>query len=98
MSGPQVEKFINAVTGAGIIIWDVRPAGDGASLNLLLDDFFSGFARSSKRQAAACMLQPGNGLPFSIARLWRRKFFCRRNAHLRCGSAAALLDDLERQG
>lgn len=64
VSGPQVEKFINAVTGAGIIIWDVRPAGDGASLNLLLDDFF-GFARSSKRQAAVCMLQPGTDFRFA---------------------------------
>lgn len=57
VTGPQVETFINAVTGAGIVIWDVRPAGDGASLNLLLDDF-SDSVRSLRRQAAACMLRP----------------------------------------
>lgn len=35
-----MEKFINAVAAEGIVIWEVKPAGDGASLNLLLDDFF----------------------------------------------------------
>lgn len=41
VTGPQVERFINAVNEQGIVIWDVRPAGDGASLNLLLNDFLS---------------------------------------------------------
>lgn len=74
VSGPQVEKFINAVTGAGIIIWDVRPAGDGASLNLLLDDFFR-LRPLLKKTGCRMHVTARNGLPFSIARLWRRKFF-----------------------
>lgn len=74
VTGPQVERLINAVTGAGIIIWDVRPAGDGASLNVLLSDFFR--LRPLLRKTGCRMhVTARYGLPFSIARLWRRKFF-----------------------
>lgn len=74
VSGPQVEKLINAVTGAGIIIWDVRPAGDGASLNLLLDDFFR-LRPLLKKTGCRMHVTARHGLPFRLARLWRRKFF-----------------------
>ena len=74
VSGPQVEKFINAVTGAGIIIWDVKPAGDGASLNLLLDDFFR-LRPLLKKTGCRMHVTARHGLPFRLARLWRRKFF-----------------------
>lgn len=40
VTGPQVERFINFISEAGIMIWDVRPAEGGASLKLLLDDFY----------------------------------------------------------
>lgn len=74
VTGPQVEGFINAVAGAGIIIWDVRPAGDGASLNLLLNDFFA--LRPLLKKTGCRMHVTGrHGLPFRLARLWKRKFF-----------------------
>lgn len=74
VTGPQVETFINAVTEAGIIIWEVKPAGNGASLNLLLDDFF--VLRPLLRKTGCRMhVTARNGLPFRVARLWRRKLF-----------------------
>lgn len=74
VTGPQVEKFINAVTEAGIVIWDVRPAGDGASLNLLMDDFFV-LRPLLKKTGCRSRVTARNGLPFRAARLWKRKFF-----------------------
>lgn len=74
VTGPQVERFINAVNEAGIMIWDVRPAGNGASLNVLLDDFF--VLRPLLKQTGCRMHVTGrNGLPFRLARLWKRKLF-----------------------
>ncbi|WNS43774.1 sporulation protein YqfD [Paenibacillus sp. MMS20-IR301] len=74
VTGPQVERFINAVTGAGIVIWDVRPAGNGASLKLLLDDFFR--LRPLLRETGCRMhVTERSGIPFRAARLWKRKFF-----------------------
>lgn len=74
VTGPQVEKFINAVTEADIVIWDVRPAGDGASLNLLLDDFFA-LRPLLKKTGCRTRVTARNGLPFNAAKLWKRKFF-----------------------
>ncbi|WP_150266374.1 sporulation protein YqfD [Paenibacillus tepidiphilus] len=74
VTGPQVESLLNAVTEAGIIIWNVKPAGDGASLRLLLDDFFA--LRPLLRKTGCRMhVTARTGLPFRIARLWRRKLF-----------------------
>ncbi|WP_151735891.1 sporulation protein YqfD [Paenibacillus tengchongensis] len=74
VTGPQVERFMNAVTEAGIIIWNVKPAGDGASLRLLLEDFFA--LRPLLRETGCRMHVTGRtGLPFRAARLWRRKLF-----------------------
>ncbi|WP_438492380.1 sporulation protein YqfD [Paenibacillus sp. IHBB 3054] len=74
VTGPQVERFINAVNEQGIVIWDVRPGGDGASLNLLLNDFF--VLRPLLKKTGCRMHVTGrNGLPFRLARLWKRKFF-----------------------
>lgn len=74
VTGPQVEKFINAVAEAGIVIWEVKPAGDGASLNLLLDDFFA-LRPLLKKTGCRMHVTARNGLPFRAARLWRRKLF-----------------------
>ncbi|MNC17367.1 putative stage IV sporulation protein YqfD [compost metagenome] len=74
VTGPQVEKFINAVTDAGIVIWEVKPAADGASLNLLLDDFFA-LRPLLKKTGCRMHVTARNGLPFRAARLWRRKLF-----------------------
>ncbi|OKP69538.1 sporulation protein YqfD [Paenibacillus sp. P3E] len=74
VTGPQVEKFINAVTEAGIVIWDVRPAGNGASLNLFLDDFFV-LRPLLKKTGCRSRVTARYGLPFRAARLWKRKFF-----------------------
>lgn len=74
VTGPAVEKFINAVTEAGIVIWEVKPAGSGASLNLLLDDFFS-LRPLLKKTGCRVHVTARSGLPFRLARLWRRKLF-----------------------
>ncbi|QSF43910.1 sporulation protein YqfD [Paenibacillus tianjinensis] len=74
VTGPQVEKFINAVAEAGIVIWEVKPAGDGASLNLLLNDFFA-LRPLLKKTGCRMHVTARNGLPFRAARLWRRKLF-----------------------
>lgn len=74
VTGPAVENFINAVTEAGIVIWEVKPAGDGATLNLLLDDFFS-LRPFLKKTGCRMHVTARSGLPFRLARLWRRKLF-----------------------
>lgn len=74
VTGPQVEKFINAVTGAGIVIWDVRPAGSGVSLKLLLDDFYT-LRPLLKKTGCRMHVSGRHGVPFMAARLWKRKFF-----------------------
>ncbi|WP_379161140.1 sporulation protein YqfD [Paenibacillus sp. sgz5001063] len=74
VTGPQVEKFINAVTEADIVIWNVRPADNGATLNLLLDDFFV-LRPLLKKTGCRSRIIARNGLPFRAARLWKRKFF-----------------------
>ncbi|OMC72877.1 sporulation protein YqfD [Paenibacillus odorifer] len=74
VTGPQVERFINFISEAGIMIWDVRPAEGGASLKLLLDDFY--VLRPILKKTGCRMHVTGrSGLPFLMARLWKRKFF-----------------------
>ncbi|MDH6370115.1 hypothetical protein M2444_001893 [Paenibacillus sp. PastF-3] len=74
VTGPQVERFINVISEAGIVIWDVRPAEGGASLKLLLNDFY--VLRPILKKTGCRMHVTGrSGLPFLIARLWKRKFF-----------------------
>lgn len=41
VTGPQVERFINFISEAGIMIWDVRPAEGGASLSCFWMIFMS---------------------------------------------------------
>lgn len=74
ISGEASERFINAVNEAGITIWNVKAAGDGLDLRLLLNDFFS--LRPILKQTGCRMhITKRIGLPFKAARLWRRKFF-----------------------
>lgn len=74
VTGPQVERFINFISEAGIVIWDVRPAEGGASLKLLLDDFY--VLRPILKKTGCRMHVTGrSGLPFLMAHLWKRKFF-----------------------
>lgn len=73
VTGPQVERFINVISEAGIVIWDVRPAEGGASLKLLLNDFY--VLRPILKKTGCRMHVTGrSGLPFLMARLWKRKF------------------------
>ncbi|MFC3745452.1 sporulation protein YqfD [Paenibacillus sp. GCM10012306] len=74
VTGPQVEGFINAVAEAGIVIWDVKPAGNGASLKLLLDDFYN-LRPLLKRTGCRMHVTGRHGLPFKMVLLWKRKFF-----------------------
>lgn len=74
VTGPQVERFINVITEAGIVIWDVRPAEGGASLRLLLDDFY-GLRPILKKTGCRMHVTGRSGLPFLMARFWKRKFF-----------------------
>jgi len=73
--GPRVELFINALAGDGIVIWDVKPMqGGGLSFKLLLDDFYS-LRPLLKKTGCRFHITGRKGLPFMLARLWRRKFF-----------------------
>ncbi|AKG35746.1 sporulation protein YqfD [Paenibacillus durus] len=74
ISGKRVEGLINAVTEAGIVIWNVKATGSGVNLRLLLDDFYA--LRPLLKQTGCRMHITGRiGLPFVAARLWKRKFF-----------------------
>lgn len=74
VTGPQVEMFINTVTKAGIIIWDVKPLQHGVKLKLLLNDFYT-LRPLLKKTGCRLHITGRAGLPFITARLWRRKFF-----------------------
>ncbi|NGM81814.1 sporulation protein YqfD [Paenibacillus sp. 7124] len=74
ITGDRTEGFINAVTEAGIVIWNVKATGKGVSLRLLLDDFYA--LRPLLKQTGCRMHITGRiGMPFVAARLWKRKFF-----------------------
>ncbi|WP_379138170.1 sporulation protein YqfD [Paenibacillus sp. sgz500958] len=74
ITGPQVEMFINILTGGGIVIWDVRPLQSGVCFTLLLNDFYA--LRPLLRKTGCHMHITGRkGLPFVMAKLWKRKFF-----------------------
>jgi len=74
VTGPQVEVFINALTGQGIVIWDVKPSKSGLSLKLLLNDFYA-LRPLLKKTGCRIHITSRKGLPFITARLWKRKFF-----------------------
>ncbi|MDQ0192634.1 sporulation protein YqfD [Paenibacillus wynnii] len=74
VTGPQVELFINALTGLGIVIWDVKPVKSGLNLKLLLNDFYA-LRPLLKKTGCRIHITNRSGLPFITARLWRRKFF-----------------------
>lgn len=71
----QPEQFINALTQAGIAIWDVTPvASDSMELKLHLKDFYD--LRPILRRTGCRMHVTGRfGVPFYAANLWKRKFF-----------------------
>lgn len=74
VTGPQVERFINALTGAGTVIWDVKPSRNGMSLKLLLKDFYA-LRPLLKKTGCRLHITGREGVPFIMARLLRRKFF-----------------------
>jgi similar to stage IV sporulation protein len=74
VSGPQVERFINALAGAGIVIWDVKPSRNGMSLKLLLKDFYA-LRPLLKKTGCRLHITGREGVPFITARLLGRKFF-----------------------
>lgn len=74
VTGPRTEQFVNAAAEAGIPVWEVRPGEGGVSLKLGLDDFFR--LRPLLKRTGCRMTVTGRyGLPFRLARIWRRKFF-----------------------
>ncbi|MEK3731182.1 MULTISPECIES: sporulation protein YqfD [Paenibacillus] len=73
--GERVELFINALTEAGIPVWDVKPTGmHAAEIKLLLRDFWS-LRPLLKRTGCRTKVIERNGLPFRARNLWRRKAF-----------------------
>lgn len=74
VTGPQVELFINALAGLGIVIWDVKPTKGGLNLKLQLKDFYA-LRPLLKKTGCRIHIMGRQGLPFITARLLRRKFF-----------------------
>ncbi|MCL6605731.1 MAG: sporulation protein YqfD [Paenibacillus sp.] len=74
VTGPQVELFINALAGLGIVIWDVKPTKGGLNLKLQLKDFYA-LRPLLKKTGCRIHIIGRQGLPFITARLLRRKFF-----------------------
>ncbi|WP_410514466.1 sporulation protein YqfD [Paenibacillus sp. BR2-3] len=74
VTGPQTEMFINALAGAGIVIWDVKPVQGGLRLKLLLNDFYA-LRPLLKKTGCRLHITGRKGLPFVTARLLKRKFF-----------------------
>ncbi|MFP4975609.1 sporulation protein YqfD [Paenibacillus sp. CN-4] len=74
VSGPRVEELINALGEAGIPLWGVKPEPEGVRLHLLLPDFYA-LRPLLKRTGCRMRIRGRTGLPFRLARLWKRKFF-----------------------
>ncbi|WP_310550275.1 sporulation protein YqfD [Paenibacillus glufosinatiresistens] len=74
ITGERPERLLNALTEAGIVVWEVRTGEDGVSLKLLLGDFYRlrPFVRGT---GCRVRITKRDGLPFRLARLWKRKFF-----------------------
>ncbi|MBO2943257.1 sporulation protein YqfD [Paenibacillus sp. F411] len=73
--GEQLSAFINAITEAGIPVWEMKPTGSAsASFKLLLSDFKE-LRPILKGTGCRTRILERHGLPFRAARLLRRKIF-----------------------
>lgn len=73
--GGNIERFINELSRGGIQIWDLVPLPDGKmEMNLQVADFFS-LRPLLKRTGCRLRVKRRSGLPFTLLRLWRRKWF-----------------------
>ncbi|MFK4340933.1 MULTISPECIES: sporulation protein YqfD [unclassified Paenibacillus] len=75
VKGESVEAFINLLTEHQIPVWNVRPMGTRhAEMNLLLPHVF--LLRPFLRRTGCKMhILKRQGIPFTVARLAKRKFF-----------------------
>lgn len=74
--GEGINRLINAFAEAGIPVWDIRPASNNqtADMKLLLRDFHA-LRPLLKRTGCRMHVARRIGLPFRLAKLYKRKFF-----------------------
>ncbi|GIO65593.1 sporulation protein YqfD [Paenibacillus cookii] len=74
--GEGINRLINALAEAGIPVWDIRPASNNqtADMKLLLRDFHA-LRPLLKRTGCRMHVARRIGLPFRLAKLYKRKFF-----------------------
>lgn len=73
--GGNLEKLINELAKEGIEIWDVRSLPERKmEMNVQLSDYFS-LRPLLKRTGCRMSVKRRSGVPFLLARLWRRKIF-----------------------
>ncbi|MUG45059.1 sporulation protein YqfD [Paenibacillus woosongensis] len=73
--GGNLERLINELAKEGIEIWDVRSLPERKmEMNVQLSDYFS-LRPLLKRTGCRMSVKRRSGMPFLLARLWRRKIF-----------------------
>lgn len=73
--GEHVEYFINALAENGVPVWDIEPKnGNLAEMKVLLRDFHV-LRPLLKRTGCRVHVQGRIGLPFTLVKLYKRKFF-----------------------
>lgn len=73
--GKSIELLVNELTQQGMQVWDVKPLPNGTvEMNIQLADFFK-LRPLLKRTGCRLSVKRRSGLPFMLARLWKRKWF-----------------------
>ncbi|MBW4838496.1 MAG: sporulation protein YqfD [Paenibacillaceae bacterium] len=73
--GGSIEQLVNELSRQGIDIWDVKPLPGGQmDMNVALTDFFR-LRPLLKRTGCRMSVRGRSGLPFVLARVWKRKGF-----------------------
>ncbi|WP_018753311.1 sporulation protein YqfD [Paenibacillus sanguinis] len=73
--GESLEGFVNELSKQGIGVWDVKPLSEGRmNMKLPLADFFR-LRPLLKGTGCRMRVRHRSGLPFMLAKLWKRKGF-----------------------
>lgn len=73
--GGSIEQLVNELSRQGIDVWDVKPLPGGQmDMKVALSDFFR-LRPPLKRTGCRMSIRGRSGLPFVLARVWKRKGF-----------------------
>ncbi|GIP48219.1 sporulation protein YqfD [Paenibacillus sp. DXFW5] len=73
--GGSIEQLVNELSRQGIDVWDVKPLPGGQmDMKVSLSDFFR-LRPPLKRTGCRMSIRGRSGLPFVLARVWKRKGF-----------------------